>query len=150
MAADAAYEKAVKLLARRPHFERELVLKLRRRGFEEGSCAEVVVRLRREGFLDDHACAVDFLTSRLRRKPQGRRRLRAELERRGVRGEAIEAALAAVVPEDERELAREAARRWRARGGGSPQALQRHLDRLGFSARDILAVAADSPSSMGV
>ncbi len=143
MAADAAYRKAVELLARRAHFEREIRRKLRSRGFEEDECAEVMTRLRDEGLVDDRESAAIFVEGRLRRGPMGRRRLRAELERRGARAEAVEAALESLTIESERELAREAARRFKNRRTAKPDALLRHLDRLGFSPHDILAVAEE-------
>lgn len=143
MVASAAYRKAVELLARRAHFEREIGHKLRVRGFEESECLAVVKRLRAEGLVDDHQTAVSFVEARLRRGPLGRRRLRAELERRGAAAQPIDAALAGLTAESERGLAREAARRFRDRRPEKHDALLRHLDRLGFAPHDILAVAEE-------
>jgi regulatory protein len=141
---EAAHRAALDLLARRSHFEIEIERKLRLKGFASADVDAAVDRLRRAGLVDDRRSAVEFIASRLRRSPQGRRRLRAELERRGVSSEVVDAALAEALPEGEGELARDAARRFqRRRRGADPRALQRHLDRMGFTSRDILAVSEE-------
>ena len=58
--ADEAYRKAVDLLARRPHFEREIRFKLRDRGFVAEETEAAIDRLRRIAYLDDDLCARDF------------------------------------------------------------------------------------------
>ena len=49
--------KAMDLLARRPHFRRQLEQKLRKRGFEEHDIARVCDRLEHRKILDDLECA---------------------------------------------------------------------------------------------
>ena len=141
--ADGAYQKAVDLLARRPHFEREIQHKLRDRGFESSDIDEALSRLRRIGFLDDDGCARLFVRSKLRRSPVGRRRLAADLRRRGADGGSIDRALADPELDADLDLARRAAERWATRGGEEKAALMRHLDRRGFSKSDILTVAGE-------
>lgn len=140
----ACYDQAVRLLARRGHFRRELMAKLVGRGHPETEVAAALDRLGREGYLDDLRTAREFIAQRLRRGPEGRNRLLAELVRRGVEGETAERALADQLPEDDREAARAAAERWRERGGGDPGALARHLARKGFSQRAILAAVREA------
>ncbi|MDX1384343.1 MAG: RecX family transcriptional regulator, partial [Thermoanaerobaculia bacterium] len=77
--AEEAYRKALQLLARRPHFEREIRRKLEARGFDVAVCEDVVSRLSEEKLLDDERAAVGFVESKLRRGPVGSRRLRADL-----------------------------------------------------------------------
>jgi len=139
-----AYQKAVQLLGSRPHFRRELQVKLAQRKFPSEEIEEALDRLTGQGYLDDRKTAVSFVEHRLSRNNEGRLRLRAELEKRGAQAEAIEEALAAV-PEDDLEPAREAAERWqRLHPRGEPaalaQRLSRHLARKGFSRRAIFAV----------
>lgn len=138
-------EKAVALLARRPHFRRELARKLTQRGYEESEVEAALDRLTTRGLLDDRQLAHDYLAQRLRREPLGRRRLAAELARRGVDAELVEEALAAQLPEDDLELARQAAARWQQRGGGDPRKLARHLERRGFSPHAIFALLHEMP-----
>jgi regulatory protein len=148
----SAFDKAVELLALRPHFRAQLAGKLRARGYSEEEAGGALDRLTELGYLDDRKVARDFVASRLRRGPVGRRRLVAELARRGVASAVIEEAIdEALAGTDESGTgrdadlagAREAARRWAARsrsGGEDPRALARHLDRLGFSRHAILEV----------
>jgi regulatory protein len=133
------YDKAVQLLAARPHFRRELEAKLRQRGFPSEEIEDALARLTDQGYLDDRAAARSFVESRAA-KGEGRARLRAELVKRGAPEEAIEEALSELTGEDDLPRAREAAEAWRRRGGTDPRALARHLDRKGFSRRAIVAV----------
>jgi SOS response regulatory protein OraA/RecX len=145
-----AYRKSIQLLARRPHFERELDNKLRARGFDDAERSETLERLRNESLIDDREAALGFVATRLRKGPVGRRRMRAELTRRGAGEEAIEEALSTGMPRDELELAHAAAAAWLRRRRLQRDALMRHLDRLGFSPRDIVTAVerlAERPDS---
>lgn len=77
----------------------------------------------------------------LARKGYGPRRMRAELERRGVEGEIAEAAVTAVyvTAEDERDAARRALER-RTKNPSDRAAAGRYLERRGFSTGVILTV----------
>jgi len=141
----SAYQKAVQLLAARPHFRAELEKKLAARGYPEDEIAAALDRLADQGYVDDAKAAAGFVAGRLDRGALGRTRLRAELAARGAEAEAIEAALAAL-PDDDLPAAREAAVRF-ARGGRSdPAALARHLSRKGFSRRAIVALLRETGS----
>ena len=132
----AAGAKAAQLLALRPHFRRELEVKL--------------ARLR---LLDDAALARSFVETVARRKGWGRMRVAQELARRGAPEEAAQGALADLSADTDLERAREAARRWRARGAGTSadaaHALARHLSRRGFASSAIFKVLKEmaSPTS---
>ena len=144
--ADEAYRKAVDLLARRPHFEREIRFKLRDRGFVAEETETAIDRLRRIGYLDDDSCARDFARAKLRRTPMGRRRLAGELRRRGAPDDSIDLVLADPELQSDAHLARLAATKWAARGKRDRAALMRHLDRRGFSKSVILTVAEEQIS----
>lgn len=147
------YGKAVQLLALRAHFRAELEAKLSRRGYPEDEIAAALDRLTAEGYLDDRRTAAEFTAARMQGSGEGRRRLRAELARRGVDAEVAEEAVAELTPEDDLPAAREAARRWAARrpAGKPPQAerasLARHLERKGFSHRAIFALLNERTGS---
>jgi regulatory protein len=136
------YDKAVQLLAARPHFRAELAGKLAQRGFPPEEIDEALDRLTAQGYLDERRTARDFVAHRQERSGEGRFRLQAELARRGAPQEAIEEALAELVPEDDLPAAREAAQRWAAQRSrrDDPGALARHLERKGYSRRAIFAV----------
>lgn len=131
----SAYDKALDLLARRSHFRRELGAKLAARGYPENEIDAALDRLAERGFVDDRETARQWLEARLARGPEGRRRLSAELIRRGADSEVIDEVLAEQLPEDDRPAAREAAERWLRRRAGEPRpdALARHLERKGFA-----------------
>lgn len=131
----SAEDKALELLTRRAHFRRELATKLGRRGYPEEEIDRALDRMTGYGYLDDRATARQWVEARLARGPEGRRRLAAELSRRGADSEVAAEVLREVLPDDDRPAAREAAERWLRRRSGSPkpEALARHLDRKGFS-----------------
>ena len=143
------YDKAVQLLAARPHFRRELEGKLARRSYPPEEIEAALERLADQGYLDDNETAKAFIEGRLARGSEGRSRLKAELVKRGASSEAIDGVLSELAPEDDLPAAREAAAKW-ARGGKSdPQALARHLQRKGFSSRAIVAVLKERPEGSG-
>lgn len=138
---DPTLAKAGALLARRPHFRRELEAKLGARGFSAASVARACDRLEQEGYLDDLECARGLVAGALRRKGYGPLRVRAELARRGAAEEVIEAVAGPLFGEAEEELVRDVAERWLARhlteqgarDGEQGARLARHLERKGFT-----------------
>ena len=94
-----ALAKAMELLAIRDHFRAELAAKLRRRGFSPAEIAAALDRCEAMGYLDDARAAGRFVEVWAARKGWGPRRIRAELERRGVAGE-IAAGAAALEADD--------------------------------------------------
>jgi regulatory protein len=73
-----------KLLGQREHTEKELSLKLQRRGYEEAEIAAVLENLRETGSIDDKRFAEKWLDYCRGNKPMGKMRIVAELARRGV------------------------------------------------------------------
>jgi regulatory protein len=141
--------RALKLLAGRSHFRRQLEAKLATRGFEAAEVEATLDRLTELGYLDDERVAGDLIRERRRRGPVGRRRMRAELDRRGADPAAAESALeTAWADHDDLAAARVAAARWSRSSAGRrdpvrPEALARHLDRQGFEAASIVRVVRE-------
>ena len=119
-------EIAIRLLARREHSVRELRRKLRQRGFDEPVVAEVLEELQRQRLLSDRRFAEMYVRYR-RDRGNGPIRIQAELRRRGVAEELIDATVdlqdpdwfrllaevrekrfGAALPRDSREWARQA------------------------------------------
>lgn len=148
MAGDC-YDKALQLLARRPHFRLELARKLLTRKFREDQVEQVLTRLEQQGLIDDDRQAIELTLGPLTRKGYGPRRMRAELERRGVSSELAVAAVteAFPTPESELEAARLAAERLSRRSGTSTPRLARTLERRGFSTRVILQLLEELETS---
>ena len=92
--------KAIDLLSRRDHSEKELEDKLRSRGGEEGDVAEVLSSLRGIGLLDDRRFARSFLLFRAG-KAWGPRRYQQELRARGIGKELIDEVLAELRDDDD-------------------------------------------------
>ncbi len=137
--AKGCYDKALELLGRRNHFLRELATKLRGRGYEESEVDEVLGRLTSLGYLNDHQAVEQFVRQRLARGPIGRRRLEADLQRRGAPEEAVREWLAELLPDDDRPAALAVAESHR-HFPNKPQPLARFLERKGFSRRAIFFV----------
>jgi regulatory protein len=147
-----ALKSALRVLARRDHSVSELVRKLARRGFEKETIRQVVAECGRLGYLDDRRVAGQLIV-RMQRKGLGLRRIRHELEKRGVdEHQTIAQLWAAVTPEHERSLARLVAlKKWKTLAGEEdPQRkmlkLQRFLRYRGFSDPLIIEVLKEMPT----
>jgi regulatory protein len=123
-----------------------LEAKLRQRDYPAEEIEETLESLIRRGYLNDRTTARAFAEEKLRRGPLGRRRLAADLERRGAPRDIVQEVLDELLEDDDREAAREAARRWQRRRGGLGEekdrdkhraALARYLERQGFSQRAV-------------
>jgi len=79
-----AYQTALDLLARRDHFRRELVDKLRRKGFPADEVEAAIARCQDLGLVDDERVGERFVEVRAATRGWGPNRLAAELRKRGV------------------------------------------------------------------
>jgi SOS response regulatory protein OraA/RecX len=119
-----AFGSVVGALARRDLTSFELEQRLARAGFDSAACAAALARAAAAGYLDDARVALER-ARHLAERGSSDATICAELRRRGVSGEELEAALAAIAPEDER------AERLASRLGGGPRAA-RALARKGY------------------
>ena len=78
-----AYNKAVELLSRRDHSEKELIEKLRQKGHGEFA-ADAIDKLSEYGYIDDRRFAFTFAEELIRLKSYGKKRIEQELYRKGV------------------------------------------------------------------
>ncbi len=83
-----AYNQAVSYLSRRDHSEKELLLKLRQKGYAE-SGVDAVERLKRSGYIDDERFARMFARELVNLKKYGKSRIRQELFRKGISSETV-------------------------------------------------------------
>ncbi len=139
-------DKALQLVARRPHFRRELEQKLSQRGFPAAEVESALAELERQGWLDDRAHANDLATGSMARKGFGPRRIRFELQRRGVDQELVEEVVGGIFEDPETELAhaRQLARRMASGSSADVDRLARHLDRKGYSKGVILKILSEA------
>lgn len=98
-----AFDRAVRVLARRALSQHELATQLRREGYRDEVIAETLEQCVNRGYLDDEALA-QRTAERLRvRKRLGRNAIRAQLLGRGLRPELVESVLHHADHEDEYE-----------------------------------------------
>ena len=84
-----AMEKAVALLAMRPRTQQEIADALRKNAYPARTIARVMARLDEAGYINDTNFAEQWAASRTG-KGMGARRIRMELRRKGVDGDAID------------------------------------------------------------
>jgi regulatory protein len=135
-------------MARRDFLCLELTDRLRREGFDEAAAASVVAALTREGVLDEARYAQNYVAYHAGRG-QGPMRIAAELRRRGLAGELIDAALASGP-----DWSALAGKVWRAKFGLQPPAnwtqrarQARFLQYRGFSSDHIRAATGAEPDT---
>ncbi len=138
---------ALRYLAVRPRSRQEVSRRLRRDRFGREVVDHVLDRLTSLGYLDDAEFAAAFARSRIRLRPCGRRRMRADLVARGVSPEDADSGIrAAMAGEGVTEAAlmnRAASARARSLSGADRNSAKRrmygYLARRGFSAESIRA-----------
>jgi regulatory protein len=108
----SALESALRLLAYRPRSERELRIRLARKGFAGGVVRRALDRLRELGYVNDAEFARFYTETQQAARPRAQRVVRAELRWRGVTQPLAEEATAGIA--DEEAAYRAASRRLRA------------------------------------
>ena len=150
---ETALDKALQLVARRPHFRAELRRKLVARGFDEDEVAAALGRLTELGYLDDAELAAREGERLRERRGLGRAGIAAELARKGAGPAEVDGALAGGDADSELEAARAVGRRWLAGRRPDAAALARHLDRKGYAGHVIFRVlrelVPDAPGDLG-
>lgn len=134
--------RAIKLLASRPHSTKELEKKLTARGFTQDDIHGAVEWLSQRGYLNDGEFGIIYAKSRVARARVGSARLKMDLRAKGLDGDVVDSALGHVYGSDGAELAvalDSAKRKVRslAPGTGDEAARKKifdHLVRKGFSA----------------
>lgn len=88
-----AFDRAVRLLARRPYSAAEIRRSLASKEIASGVIDEVLRRLELLGYVDDYAFAQYWVENRERFRPRGARALRYELRQKGIADAIIQQAL---------------------------------------------------------
>lgn len=135
-------ERCLGLLARREHSRRELLRKLKQRGFDDADIAhQVLDDLEAQGLLSEARFVESFIRTRIE-SGHGPLKIRAALQERG-----IGSAVASQALDDDRSIWRERCRQtWYKRFGTAPEdrnEFARHtrfLASRGFESEDIRAV----------
>ncbi len=143
-ATEQAYQKTLHFLSFRARSRWEVEDYLRKKAVDEAIIEQVVARLFRQHYLDDAAFGQQWVASRNRSKPKGKRALRYELRQKGLANTDIEHAIANV---DEEALAWQAVQkkysRWKSLDKQTRrQKLTAYLARRGFNFDAISTVIA--------
>lgn len=139
-ARERTMNRAVKLLAAKPRSVEELRERLMEKAWTNADIVDAVIaKLEEYKYLDDEQFARDTALSRLRRQPQGRRRLEYSMRDKKLPGEAVDAAITEAYEQLPEESLIEKAIEKRIRLKGHPKdrvelkKFYDHLMRLGFS-----------------
>lgn len=97
---------ALKLLSYRPRSKKEIIEKLKRKGFGDAELSDVIYFLQRTGLINDEALALNIYKFSADRKPLGKQGLNALLRKRGLDKEIIDNILALHSADAEEESAR--------------------------------------------
>lgn len=86
-------QKALSFLARRFHSERELLIKLKSKSYEERLIKNVLNDLREKSFINDQVFANHFIDEKLKKKRWGKNKIKAALFSKGVSASIIDEGL---------------------------------------------------------
>ncbi len=99
-------QRALSFLARRFHSEKELLIKLKAKAYEEQLIKIVLNDLREKSFIDDQVFANHFIEEKLKKKRWGKNKIRAALFSKGVSSSIIDDVLQSFnSEEDQNEVA---------------------------------------------
>jgi len=136
------------LLMRRSYTQKEMIDKLKRKEFSERAISATIETLKRLGYIKDESYAEDWVESRKRLKPKGRKALREELTKKGIDKGIIDRVVAGIDDEEEREMALRAAQKQAVHYKGLDQKVAKRrlygfLLRRGFEYRTIGGVVKE-------
>lgn len=83
-------QRALSFLARRFHSERELIIKLKSKSYEERLIKIVLNEMKEKSFIDDKVFANHFVEEKLKKKRWGKNKIRAALFSKGVSASIID------------------------------------------------------------
>ena len=83
-------QRALSFLARRFHSEKELLIKLKQKSYEERLIKLVLNELKEKSFIDDQVFTNHFIEEKLKRKRWGKNKIRAALFNKGVSASIID------------------------------------------------------------
>jgi len=78
------YDKALSLLAIREHSEKELGDKLLQKGYGKEEIAKALSQIKEEGFISDERFAKAYVSSRMKKHPEGKSLMLMRLMQKGV------------------------------------------------------------------
>jgi regulatory protein len=91
--------RAIRLLARRPHSEKEIRTKLYQKKYEKEMINDVIDELKEKELLDDYKFAQIFTEEKMRTKLWGEKKMKGELIKKGISRELISQVIEEKFPE---------------------------------------------------
>lgn len=134
---DKAYGLTLAYIARRMRSRWELEDYLRRKGYDEALCLEIMQKVERQGFVNDTAFAESWVQSRRLLKHTSKQRLTQELRQKRVPDEVIQVVLAADETDEQVVLRELIARKQKQTKYQDRTKLMQYLSRQGFRYDDI-------------
>jgi regulatory protein len=112
---DDAFLAGIRLLARRPLAGRDLTSRLKRKGHSESAVAAALDRLIAHQYVDDEACARQWIEHFMQSKPAGRRMIEQKLRAKFLDGAIVNRLLSEMLDDEQEEaMARRVAeKKWR-------------------------------------
>lgn len=98
-------QRALSFLARRFHSERELLIKLKQKSYEERLLKLVLNELKEKSFIDDQVFANHFIEEKLKKKRWGKNKIRSALFSKGVSASIIDEVLKSFNSEEDQNEA---------------------------------------------
>jgi regulatory protein len=98
-------QRALSFLARRFHSERELLIKLKQKSYEEKLIKIVLNELKEKSFIDDQVFTNHFIEEKLKKKRWGKNKIRAALFSKGVSSSIIDDVLQSFDSEEDQNEA---------------------------------------------
>ncbi len=98
-------QRALSFLARRFHSERELLIKLKQKSYEERLIKLVLNELKEKSFIDDQVFANHFIEEKLKKKRWGKNKIRSALFSKGVSASIIDEVLKSFDSEEDQNEA---------------------------------------------
>lgn len=137
------YDKALALIARRDHGQKELCMKLIQKGFDKDFSDKVTLDLREKHIIDDVRFAYQYIISRQRKSPEGIPLLRMRLKQKMISSSDIEKAVNQYLEDDTYFAAIQIAIKRLQRKNTPQEKLITTLIKKGFNKRDIFEVLSD-------
>ena len=132
---------ALNLLSYRIRSEAELSNRLRKAGYEADIIEEAIAFLKEYKYINDRDFAGRWVNDRLTMKPVGRKRLRWELQQKGIAGELIDQAVNIIDENDEYDMALELVRKKYVKDKNyTSTKIASFLQRRGFSTSVIITI----------
>lgn len=133
-------QKSLDLISRRDHSEGEIKQKLTQRQFSSKISGQVILELKGQGLLNDRRYAENFVSSRIRRKNDGPRKLLSALAAKGIdRSLAEEMVQRCFDQEEENRVLQRAIEKLPSKTAENPKKAAAALIRKGFAPNKVLS-----------